>query len=1181
MDESQEEHYLWSMTKGISDVLKFTADNYELRYKLYGYALKLPAFGCTLYEKYYEGQALFPKDEQRAKIHCFCSTISALIKEKTINKELNAIVQDIIVFLGLATGGAELGAIIAATFLISRFAHSQYKTLPKADWLHPCNFHRLQYEHILAEYMEREPRTPFTWIQHNFIRGLILTCALPDMVMTQVSDFIYQIPANTPYINKYNPEEILAKTLKGMTQEVQANKKPFPSYFVANTYLKNLYFKSLQVQFPHRSAEEIEMIGFALCRPLETHFTVNPDNTIAVKQPCTTTEKQVDEKQLIEDLKQLVENCFNHFSKQKSTEVLFQDGDVFANIDKKYKPKPIQYPGVFFYKNGSNLGFGVVASFNIHPILFSTILVAGVMSELYKVWNQPAIVWAKSLGGISIFDPASWVATPRLVSEKLMLELQNTQLISADNYPLRYLYHAMIHMLKTDAYKRYLPQWQQDNFVDTLKDFQTELQLLTAQVETAWSCHRYNEALLQATRAVKYNPEDPSILMMYATALDLNNQQAEAKKAAQQANALANAYCALADQKYSEYFRVVAPNKDYNSPNFDEQIKGEYRYLLSRPDHENDIKIWWQQWLFTQQLKIITAHTAKRHQYHHDRNHLAGKQALSNPQFLNYIKTKTFDSMATAEILIERGLHKDALLYYRKIPNSDREYETYRGLLWLEYVIALQENNPENIHLALDNFEKLFTKFSEFANKDVILCLVLAERDLQTGKIALAEKKFEELVLKYPKNTMVQRYYFAFLYSDPAKRQQAFTWLNYIGQQYYCDKQLLLTYHLLKSHFEDTIHFERRISLVNVATFSTLSAAAIYCARRFCGPITAGLTAVAAGTLAYEEDYIHEYRIAPRNCFPKGDYPFRTHIFSTPVILSQKPLEYEIAGGDITANNALAVTGHHENQLIVWDIKTQKVLHKFSTGNCSPINACGFIDDDIIVSVQTQNPRLRLWSVSQKKQLFSKKIEAHHLGICKSKGQIVIAGTGGKMQLWALNKQICKVLQGYQCPTTNQVNCCAISNNGDYIVASTEWSNELLIWDKNKLFRLKGHNTPIMYAHISQDSKTLVTVGVNDSQMIIWDLNSKQTRQKINLTIGKIFAPSCLDINNDGTVVVTAHEKAIHFWDLAKGETFFSMARAAGARVLRTCKLSPDCQLLLTGDDGGKVEIYDISELTL
>lgn len=158
----------------------------------------------------------------------------------------------------------------------------------------------------------------------------------------------------------------------------------------------------------------------------------------------------------------------------------------------------------------------------------------------------------------------------------------------------------------------------------------------------------------------------------------------------------------------------------------------------------------------------------------------------------------------------------------------------------------------------------------------------------------------------------------------------------------------------------------------------------------------------------------------------------------------------------------------------------------------------------------------------------------------------------------------------------NGVNSVAFSPD-DKILATGGLVNEVILWDAEtgkEIRQLKGHAKRVLTVAFSPDGKTVVSAG--DSGVVrVWEASSgREIQQLTGHSDGVEFAA----FSPDGKWIATASwDSTIRVWDT---KTWESVATIPGQAAYYCLAFSPDSQMLLAGDSGGRVVLWDVAEQT-
>jgi WD40 repeat protein len=131
--------------------------------------------------------------------------------------------------------------------------------------------------------------------------------------------------------------------------------------------------------------------------------------------------------------------------------------------------------------------------------------------------------------------------------------------------------------------------------------------------------------------------------------------------------------------------------------------------------------------------------------------------------------------------------------------------------------------------------------------------------------------------------------------------------------------------------------------------------------------------------------------------------------------------------------------------------------------------------------------------------------------------------------------------------------------------------------------QIRGHQREqLQSAAFTPGGNTVVTGGMFDDSLIVWDLKTGQERFKIHVpdTLGSV-----LEVSPDGRVLASAavqitstdrdFDEAIHLWDLATGRELLKIGPGDAPTV--SLAFSPDGKRLMAGTNRATALIWDVA----
>lgn len=269
-----------------------------------------------------------------------------------------------------------------------------------------------------------------------------------------------------------------------------------------------------------------------------------------------------------------------------------------------------------------------------------------------------------------------------------------------------------------------------------------------------------------------------------------------------------------------------------------------------------------------------------------------------------------------------------------------------------------------------------------------------------------------------------------------------------------------------------------------------------------------------------------------------------------------------------------AVTGYDDKELYVWDVHTEKRLHKL-TGHTGSIYALAFSAKGRVVTGGGKgDTTLRMWDTHTGDLL--KTFKGHTdlvrtLAFSPNGDTLASASSDGTLRLWNPETGHQKKILMEHIGWGNDV---AFSPDGEWL-ASVSRNDKICLWNRHTghLLRvLTGQTGPIIAVAVSSDGRTLASSGrFPDNTLRLWNpetgelLKIISEHKRINALAFSPDAQTLASIDRDATV---------QLWDVETGE--LQKTLLGNDREFRTVVFSPDGQLLATGGWLSKIHLWDI-----
>ena len=269
-----------------------------------------------------------------------------------------------------------------------------------------------------------------------------------------------------------------------------------------------------------------------------------------------------------------------------------------------------------------------------------------------------------------------------------------------------------------------------------------------------------------------------------------------------------------------------------------------------------------------------------------------------------------------------------------------------------------------------------------------------------------------------------------------------------------------------------------------------------------------------------------------------------------------------------------AVVGYDNKELYVWDVHTEKRLHKLS-GHTRSIYALAFsANGRVVAGGEKGDTTLRMWDARTGDLLKTLKGHTdmvHKLAFSPSGDTLASASYDNSLRLWdAETGQQKKILLEHIGGGVDVT----FSPDGEWLV-SVSRDDKIRLWDRHTghlLHVLTGHTGPATAVAISSDGRTLASSGYfPDNTLRLWNpetgelLKTVSEHKRIN---GFSFSP-------DGQTLASADRDAtVQLWNVETGGLLKTFT--GNAREFKTVVFSPDGQLLASGGWLSEIHLWNV-----
>jgi WD40 repeat protein len=234
----------------------------------------------------------------------------------------------------------------------------------------------------------------------------------------------------------------------------------------------------------------------------------------------------------------------------------------------------------------------------------------------------------------------------------------------------------------------------------------------------------------------------------------------------------------------------------------------------------------------------------------------------------------------------------------------------------------------------------------------------------------------------------------------------------------------------------------------------------------------------------------------------------------------------------ITPDGKYILSGSDDKTLLLWDLKTQRVVRAF-LGHLEKVNTIGISQDGKTALSGSGDGNLKLWGINSGRLLRDIKTGAgvSHCAISPNGQQGVSCSYSGLM-LWDLQTGL--LIHGFERIVAKNSTRVAITPDGANVLVGFKNGKILLLDIKSGqiLRTFEGHNGGITSLGISLDGKFAIS-GSGDHTVKYWELKSGQMMHSFE---SHQYHVPAVAIAPDGNFAISGSLDGIKQWDLNNGE---------------------------------------------
>jgi WD40 repeat protein/AAA+ ATPase superfamily predicted ATPase len=286
--------------------------------------------------------------------------------------------------------------------------------------------------------------------------------------------------------------------------------------------------------------------------------------------------------------------------------------------------------------------------------------------------------------------------------------------------------------------------------------------------------------------------------------------------------------------------------------------------------------------------------------------------------------------------------------------------------------------------------------------------------------------------------------------------------------------------------------------------------------------------------------------------------------------LTGKPLfkfkghKFPVKSCRFSPDNRRIVSGDTSGQIILWNIKTQKIIARAVNAHKKTVWRCKFFDNGKWIVSASQDGTLKLWDAKTLKEIgiFAGHKEAVWACDVSRNGKWIVSGSFDKtLKIWDVKQKLeLDTLEGHE----GQIWDCTFFPDGKRVVSAC-YDTTLKIWDVSYLVDTKEVKEKLRFERNKEESSLSKNISTSSNK-----LSSIQETKD-----GGDFGPIlCSAISPDNRIMVSGSwDGWLRRWEMNTGTELKPLHVHKG--YITALSFSPDGKLLLIGDDGGQLKLLD------
>jgi serine/threonine protein kinase/tetratricopeptide (TPR) repeat protein len=270
------------------------------------------------------------------------------------------------------------------------------------------------------------------------------------------------------------------------------------------------------------------------------------------------------------------------------------------------------------------------------------------------------------------------------------------------------------------------------------------------------------------------------------------------------------------------------------------------------------------------------------------------------------------------------------------------------------------------------------------------------------------------------------------------------------------------------------------------------------------------------------------------------ELPHLVRFRAIPYMVNAPPWSINVLGLAFTPDSRRILATGDGNDLRLYEVETGKEIRRF-TGHTHWVHALAISGDGKLALSGGQDMRLRFWNVDtseEVRQFTGHTTPVRFVAFSPDRKQAISGGADeADIRLWNVDKgTLTRRFTGHK----GEIYYAAFSPDGRELV-SVSADKTIRVWnvesgEEVRQFEDAGAAT---YVCLSQDGKKALSVGPDDAAPLLWDFATGKRLNRLKGAGDKKDPPHEAAFTADGQFAVTAHDRKVRLWDVAKGQELY------------------------------------------